>query len=98
MSLIIASVLKSGGQYTPQHVRILQAMVKRNLPAEHRFTVLTDQVQEFREDREINAIPLQHRWETWWSKLELFDGVTFNRGFTILYMDLDVAVVGDLSD
>lgn len=99
MSLIVASVLKSGGVYTPAHVRILQAMVKRNLPLEHRFTVLTDLVGAFTEDRAINAVPLPNAWPGWWAKVGLFEPLMFNRHTRerVLYLDLDSIVVGDLT-
>lgn len=102
MSLIVASVLRSGGQYTPAHVRTLRAMVKRHLPLEHRFCVLTDQTEAFDwtgGDHGINAIPFLSDWPHWFSKINLF-GSIFNAWLPdrILYFDLDTVICGDLSE
>lgn len=74
-------VLKSGGIYNPDHVRRLQEQLDKPL------TCLTD--IPFTETN-VTTIPLKNNWEGWWSKIELFrlDG-------PIVYMDLDVTVVGD---
>lgn len=85
--LTVACVLKSGGIYDAIWVARLQAMVKRHLPFEHRFVCLSDVIVP------CERIPLENNWPGWWSKIELFKV----RG-PALYLDLDTAVVGDLTD
>lgn len=85
--LTVATVLKSGGIYTPEWVAKLKAGVERHLKLPHRFVCLSDV------DVPCERIPLEHDWPGWWSKIELFklEG-------PVLYFDLDTAIVGDLSD
>lgn len=85
--LTVATVLKSGGIYTPEWVAKLKAGVEKHLTLPHRFVCLSDV------EVPCERIPLEHNWPGWWSKLELFrlDG-------PVLYFDLDTAIVGDLSE
>jgi hypothetical protein len=83
-NLTVVSVLKSGGDYKPEHVLALQAMCQRFLPA-HRFLCLTDQ-----DVPGCECVPLKHNWSGWWSKMELFELRP-----PILYFDLDTVLVGD---
>ena len=62
--ITIATVLRSGGDYRPEHVRALAGMCGRFAPA-HRFVVLTDQCYAFAEDEEIEARPLKRDWPGW---------------------------------
>jgi hypothetical protein len=89
--ITIASVLRSGGDYQPAHVRALAAMCARFAPA-HRFVVLTDQCYSFAEDDEIEAIPLRANWPGWWAKMEVF-----SLGGPVLYLDLDTVLVRDIT-
>jgi hypothetical protein len=88
--ITIASVLRSGGDYQPAHVRALAAMCARFAPA-HRFVVLTDQCYSFAEDDEIEAIPLRANWPGWWAKMEVF-----RLAGPVLYLDLDTVLVRDI--
>lgn len=85
--LTVATVLRSGGIYDALWVKRLAAGVARHLPIEHRFVCLSDV------DVPCERVPLTESWPGWWSKIELFrlDG-------PVLALDLDTAVVGDLSD
>ena len=67
-------------------------MVSRNLRTEHRFVCLTD--QSLRGVETINVQPYP-RLKAWWNKVRLFDPALGLRG-RIVYLDLDVLVVGDL--
>lgn len=92
--LTIACVLWQGGdsQYHPLHVQRLQRQIAPFAP-EHRFVCLTNAPHWERTDG-IERIPLQENWPGWWSKLELFrPGLFTDR---VLYLDLDVEIVGDL--
>jgi len=46
----------------------------------------------------VEWIRLNHDWEGWWSKLELFAPQTFADGERVLYIDLDTIILGDLYD
>lgn len=85
--LTVACVLKSGGIYDATWVARLRDGVARHLPIEHRFVCLSDA------DVPCERIPLEHGWPGWWSKIEALalDGPN-------LFLDLDTAIVGDLSD
>lgn len=85
--LTVACVLKSGGIYDATWVARLRDGVARHLPIDHRFVCLSDV------DVPCERIPLEHDWPGWWSKIEVFrvEG-------PVLYLDLDSAIVGDLTD
>lgn len=84
--LTVATVLKSGGIYTPEWVAKLKAGVEKHLPVPHKFVCLSDVVVP------SERIPLEHDWPGWWSKIELFklEG-------PVLFFDLDTVIVGDLT-
>lgn len=85
----IVCVLRSGGEYRPEHVIRLRDQVARHL-AGARFLCLADVTVPG-----VDCVPLYSDWPGWWAKMELFrpglDG-------DLLYMDLDSAIVGDLSE
>ena len=85
--LTVACVLKSGGIYDATWVERLKAGVTRHLSIRHRFVCLSDV------DVPCERIPLKHDWPTWWSKCEAFRLKT-----PTLYLDLDTAIVDDLTD
>lgn len=88
-----ASVLRSGGDYGPEHVRALYRGVREHWPGPLDFVCLTDVVLGIEGVREV---PLEHGWPGWWSKMELFRPGLFTG--PVLYADLDTLPVGDLSD
>lgn len=81
-------VLRTGGDFKPEHVGALARQIEQHLPGAD-IACLSDV------DVPCQRIPLQHDWPGWFAKMELFrpdiDG-------TILYMDLDTVIVGDLSE
>jgi hypothetical protein len=87
--LTVACVLKSGGDYWPEHVQALRDGVERNLSLAHRFVCLTDM------EVDCERLPLRNGWPGWWSKLELFDGRLEG---SVVYLDLDTIVVGSLDE
>lgn len=93
--IIIACVLWQGvtGQYHPLHVERLKRQVEPYAP-EHRFVCLSN-TQPWQQGDGIEYIPLQDGNKGWWSKLELFRPGLFDG--RVLYLDLDVEVVGDLT-
>lgn len=85
----VFSVLRSGGEYKPEHVLRLQRQVKAQLSGAD-FWCLSDV-----EIPGVQTLPLKYDWPGWWSKLELLRPSI--KGW-MLYLDLDTSVVGDLSD
>ncbi len=83
--LTIATVYRSGGEYSSAHVDRLAAQVAITNPGAA-FVTLSD------------ALPgpgLVHDWPRWWGKLELFRGGIWHG--PVVYLDLDTDVIGDLS-
>lgn len=78
----ICTVLKSGGEYTPEHVQRLAKQVPN-------LVCLSDI-----DVPGVKTVPLKEKLPGWWSKLELFGPAIDG---DILYMDLDTTVVGDLT-
>ncbi len=81
--IIVATVLKTGGEYVEQHVERLQDMVDEYI-SNAIFVCLTDGNPDCR------TIPLTARLPGWWSKMELFqlEG-------PVLYFDLDTTIQGN---
>ena len=88
MSITVACVLRSGGEYGPQHVYGMRRMLNEHLP-EHTFTCLSDVAA-------LNGVqrPLRHDWPGWWAKMELCRPDITG---PLLFLDLDMVVVGDLA-
>lgn len=85
----VVTVLKSGGDFRPEHVRRLYDQLNVHSPR-CGFVCLTDVP-----DQVICSMPLKHDWPGWWSKIEIF-GHKWN-GYC-LYLDLDTDVVGPIDD
>lgn len=77
----IVCVLRSGGEYQPEHVQWLS----RQVPG---LICLSDV-----DVPGVEVVPLEHDWPGWWSKLELFSGAIPG---DLLYLDLDTVVTGCL--
>lgn len=94
-ALIVACVLRSGGDYDAEYVERLHADVTAHLSVPHQFVCLTDMPLSI---EGVLRVPIEHAGPGWWSKLELFrvlrPGVTCG---PVLYLDLD-SVVRDSLD
>lgn len=89
--LVFGCVLRSGGDYYPDHVLRLKRMVNKSFETLPRFICLSDQWQVLRR-MNIEAYPLQYNWPGWWSVIELFllKGSILVTGLdTILIRDMD---------
>ncbi|MBT3290259.1 MAG: class I SAM-dependent methyltransferase, partial [Victivallales bacterium] len=86
----VACVLRSGGQYTPEHVRWLHAQVAKHVQPPHRFVCLSDTPEAV-----PGGIPLRHDWPGWWSKAELFRPGLFQA--PVLFLDLDVVLTSAIA-
>jgi len=103
--LTVALVLRSGGDFTVEHVARLVEGVARHWPQGHelQFTILTDMSGPVLDammyadfDAGFRVVDLSHDWPGWWSKIEMFRPGLFDG--PVLYLDLDTVIVGDLSD
>jgi hypothetical protein len=83
----VACVLRSGGDFAPQHVYALQKQARRFIGG--RFVCLSDVKLD------CETIPLETNWPGWWAKLELFK-IPFDD--TVLYFDLDMVLRRRLDD
>ena len=86
----IACVLKSGGEYEPDHVYLLQKQIEKHVTVPYEFVCFSDH-----KDLKCETIKLTQNLSGWWSQLELFrpDVQTGERTF---YLDLDVVVIGNI--
>lgn len=90
-------VLRSGGEFGPEHVQWLAGKVDllQWLVAETDVIGKADVLQCLSDVpvRGVPTIPLQHGWPGWWAKMELFRP---DIPGDLLYLDLDTVVRGDL--
>lgn len=84
---VIATVLRSGGEYTSKHVKWLM----RQLPAGYDFVCFSD-----KGIKGVNVIPLKEQWAGWWSKIELFNPEQCSED--IFFLDLDTVITGDITE
>lgn len=89
----VLSVLRSGGDFRPEHVIRLYRAIRLHWPDTFLdFVCLTDtRIGQYG----IREIPLIGGWRGWWSKMELMRP---DIPGTLLYFDLDCLVVGSLAD
>lgn len=81
--MLIATVLRSGGEYGPKQVEALHDQVRHLMP-DSLFVCLADC------DVPCETIPLQTDWPRWWPKLELFREF---KNQPTLYLDLDTILI-----
>lgn len=91
MNLTVATVLRSGGEYRPEHVISLRRGILKHLKKPHRFVCFSDIAIPG-----IDRIPLRHGWQGWWSKIEIF--APDRLAGRVFYMDLDTVATGDLAE
>lgn len=96
---VLACVLRSGGDFEPEHVVEFQDGLDRFLPSDVRRVCLTDLPDEVVEAGWRDAtIALSRDWTGWWSKINLFGPGMVGRDERVLYADLDTRFVGSLDD
>jgi len=94
--ITVACVLVRGHVgFTTEYVTKLKSMVERHLKRPHRFVCLTDRPHLL----DCETIPIQTPRDifAWWAKVELFNSANGLDG-RVLYLDLDVLIVGDLDE
>lgn len=86
--IILKTVLKSGGEYTADHVLRMQEMLDRYVDCPARFVCYSDV-----DIPDVAVRPLQHDWPRWWPKIEIFREVEDS-----FYIDLDMTINGNITD
>lgn len=93
--------MKWGTKYGPEYVNRLYAMVRRHLRGEFRFVCLTDRTEGIRAEVECFPIPdlalPEGLPERGWKKLTTFEADLHGLKGTALFLDLDVVIVGDIT-
>ena len=89
----VITVLKSGGDFKPDHVVCLHNSVLRHAEFPVEFVCLTDFPAPFLPSS-IVTIPLEHNLPGWWSKAEIYRHDLIDPRADCWYMDLDTVVVG----
>ena len=93
--------MKWGTKYGPEYVNRLYAMTHRHLAQAFRFVCLTDDAAGVRAEVDTWPIPalppIPQPKERGWRKIAAFSPEAAGRlGDTVLYLDLDVVIVGSL--
>ena len=83
----IITVLRTGGEYLPEHVYAIENMCKEHITLPHTFHCISDTRLS------CDTIPVKHTWPGWWTKLELF----MHEG-PCLYFDLDTIICNNIDD
>ena len=92
---LTVACVKHGTKYGADYVNRLYAMMRRHLPGNWRFVCLTDDPEGIHP--EVGIIDISNsQYQGWWAKLALFDPQTPFADQTVLYLDLDTVVVGDM--
>lgn len=81
-----------GTKYPKKYVHILEAMVKRNLTAPHKFICFTDDPTGYT----CETRPLPSGLNGWWNKVYLFKEGLFTE--KTLFLDLDIVITGSLDE
>lgn len=84
----LVCLLRSGGEYTPEHVETLRRQLARSNP-EMDLVCFADTPTS------VETIPLKYDWPGWWAKFELFRPDI--KG-TLFYCDLDTVILRSLKD
>lgn len=85
----VVTVLRSGGDFKPEHVQALHRQIERWLPGADAVCLTNVDVPG------VRTLRLQYGWPGWWSKMELFrPGIADD----LLFMDLDTVAVGPLDE
>ena len=86
--------LKHGTLYSADYVNRLYNMVKRNCTLDYEFVCLTDDPKGINSN--VKILPLPGGIAGWWCKPYMFSKDLPLNG-TVLYMDLDVVISGNLN-
>jgi hypothetical protein len=96
LPVTIALVLKTGGDtYDEKYVEILRKNIKKNTTIENKVVCLTDSKKKMSSLDRI--VTLEHNFEKWWSKIELFKPNLFDTEM-VFYFDLDTLIIDNIDD
>lgn len=90
----VVCCVKWGTKYPSHYVNRLRNMVRRHLSYPHDFVCLTDDPAGL--DRGIGTLPLPKGYAGFWNKVSLFRRGLFEHDRLLLYLDVDLVVVGPL--
>lgn len=94
MITVVCVLVRGHVAFTPEYVTRLKSMVRRTLPSAG-FVCLTDDPASLPKDIDtIRIIPPRGVF-AWWAKVQLFNPQLGLSG-RLLYLDLDVLLVGDM--
>jgi hypothetical protein len=88
--------IKWGTKYSAEYVNHLARAVRRCLTIPHRFVCLTEDPRGIDADVEIK--PLTEELPGWWNKIALFKSRIHDLTGTILFLDLDMVVIGNIDE
>lgn len=91
----VVCVLRTGGDFDEGYVEKLFNMVSRNCSHDYEFVCLTNSTKKLCCDRQVK---LKHKWEGFWSKVELFRSDIFDPNDQIIYFDLDTVILGSIDN
>lgn len=100
---IAVGCVKWGTRFGPDYVNVIRSAVAENLAAPHRFVCLTNQPEGIDPRVEVMPVPefgvpeVEWTKRGCWPKVALFKEGVFADDEVVLYLDLDVLVVGDLA-
>lgn len=86
--IFLKTVLKSGGEYRPEHVLRMLDMIDKYVDCPYTFVCYSDT-----EIPDVTIRPLLHGWPGWWSKIHLFKDIEDS-----FYIDLDMTITGNITD
>lgn len=86
--ITLKTVLRSGGEYTADHVLRIRDMLDRYVDCPARFVCYSDIYIP-----DVTVRPLLHDWQGWFSKIEMFRDVEDS-----FYIDLDMTINGNITD
>lgn len=102
ISIVCVLNQRKRGIYSVEWVQKLKNMVDKHINRPYLFFCFTNMAP----DPHINDIiwlPLRYKWLTWWAKMEIFSPIwpltqhpEMILSDRVLYLDLDILVVGDL--
>lgn len=94
--------MKWGTKYGPEYVNRLYGMAVRHLRGPFRFVCFTDDTNGIRAEVECLPLPETHasqgKRDGGWKKLGTYQSDLFGLKGTALFLDLDVVIVGDLTE
>jgi hypothetical protein len=99
-SYTIMLALRSGGDFTFQDVELISYHIKTHYRGIYGLKIycLWDKIDQEFELKNCTCIPTPNKeWPGWWTKMNLFNP-EMEQYRPFLYLDLDTAVVGDISE